>query len=93
MPDKKSKEKSIELDEMCLIVRVPKGALKLKVTATIQDEKGNEVKAKKLFGIDDILKMRQDFLDNVASGDDFDAPFEVTEEGFNYLNSSKECEK
>lgn len=92
MADKKAKGTLTELEEMCIILRIPKGTTKLKVTATIQDEKGNEIKAKRVFSIDDILQMRQDFLDNVEFGDGFDEQLFITEDGLEYLESLKDLE-
>ena len=79
-----SKNKNVELEEMGLIIRIPKNCKKFKIKATV-DIDGVETKVERKFKFEDIMTARQDFLDNVELGDDFDAKFQVTEEGLKWL--------
>lgn len=74
----------VELDEMGIIIRIPKNCKKFKIKATV-DIEGVDTKVTRKFSFEDIMTARQDFLDNVEFGDDFDAKFQVTEEGLRWL--------
>lgn len=86
--------KEIELEEMNIILRIPVEAASLTVKAVIiQDDK--PVKVKKKLNLKEIHDARQDFLDNVELGDDYNGKFVITEEGRRYLeeleNERKRC--
>lgn len=80
-----AKKKEIDLEEMNIILRVPKDAVTLTVNAAIMNSDDKPVKVKKRLTTQDVYKARQDFLDNVEDGDDYDARFVITEEGRRYL--------
>ena len=82
-------KKELELREMNIILRVPENAAALEVTAQFIDENGELVKVARKLSVQDIFKARQDFLDNVEDGDDYDAEYVVTDEGISYLKSLK----
>ena len=79
-----SKKKTVELEEIGIIIRIPKNCKKFKIKAIV-DIDGEETKVEQKFKFEDIMIARQDFLDNVEFGDDFDAKFQVTEEGLKWL--------
>ena len=86
----KSKTEILELDEMNVIIRIPKAAASVTVNAVIIDENDKAVKVSRKLSADDIRKARQDFLDNVVLGDDYDARFVLSEEGKKYLERLKD---
>lgn len=77
--------KTIELEEMNIFLRIPKEAVALEVTASLLDPDGKLMKVKTSLSVSDIRDRRQDFLDNVDLGDDYDARFVLTDEGRAYL--------
>ena len=77
--------KEIELEEMNIIVKVPKDALKVTIKVQGPGYDGEIIKAKKKLLKTDIDAARKDFLDNVEDGDDFNAKYVVTEKGKEYL--------
>ena len=77
--------KEIELEEMNIIVKVPKDALKVTIKVQVPGYDGEIIKAKKKLLKTDIDAARKDFLDNVEDGDDFNAKYVVTEKGMEYL--------
>lgn len=81
----KGKDKIVELQEVNIILRIPENAASLEVSASLVDVNGKLVKVKKKLSVQDIFKARQDFLDNVEDGDDYDARYVLTEEGKAYL--------
>lgn len=81
---KKKKQSKIELEEMNIILRIPKEAAALEVTALLV--RGEKVsKASKKLTLSDIQEMRQNFLDNLED-DDYDAKYVLTDEGRAYLD-------
>ena len=71
----------IQLEDMGVILRIPKEAIRLELTVKLLDEDGvlREVVAE--FSASDIREARQAFLDNVEMGDDYDAVWGLTEKG------------
>ena len=82
---KKAEPKTMELEEMNIFLRIPKDAVALEVTASLLAEDGKLMKVSKKLAVSDIRDQRQDFLDNVEDGDDYDARYVLTEEGREYL--------
>lgn len=79
------KETTIELEEMNIFLKIPKEAVALEVTASLLDTNGRVMKVKNSLSVSGIRDRRQDFLDNVVDGDDYDARYVLTEEGRKYL--------
>lgn len=74
----------IELDLINIILPIPKETVSMELTAKIMH--GNTIQAvSKQFTIGDIHDMRQDFLDNVEDGDEYNVRYVLTEEGERYL--------
>ena len=88
--ESKTDGKTIELEEMNIFLRIPKEAVALEVTASLLDEDGKVMKVSTKLSVSDIREKRQDFLDNVEDGDDYDARYVLTDEGMEYLQNLKE---
>ncbi len=82
---KKQKKTVVELDEMNIILKIPKEAVALEVTASLISEDGELQRVSKKLTVADIRDSRQAFLDNVDFGDDYDARFVLTDEGKEFL--------
>lgn len=77
-------EQSYELDEMNVILKVPKEAVEIEMTVKfVRDDQ--IVRASRTLDMGDIFEARRDFLDNVEDGDDYDARYCITEKGLKYL--------
>ena len=76
----------IELDLMNIITKIPKEAVEVRIDATIYHDGKLEIVHTGM-NMDEIREARQDFLDNVEAGDDYDAIYTLTEEGERYLDS------
>lgn len=83
--------KTIELEEINIILRIPKEAVALEVTAFLLDEDGELMKVSTKHTVSGIRDMRQAFLDNVEDGDDYDARYVITDDGLEYLKSLEEA--
>lgn len=82
----KNKREEIELDQINIILPIPKESVSMELTVKIMH--GNTIQAVgKQFTIGDIHDMRQDFLDNVEFGDDYNAEYVITEKGKEYLEA------
>ena len=91
MGKKKSKEpQEIKLEEINVIMKIPKDAAAIDVTARVINDNGKMIKVTKTLKSEDIRKMRQDFLNNVEDGDDYDVRYMITEKGREWL---KQLEK
>ena len=90
MSKKSATGKTIELEEMNIFLRIPKEAVALEVTASLLDPDGKLMKVKTSLSVSDIRDRRQDFLDNVEDGDDYDARYVLTDEGRAYLERLQE---
>ena len=78
---KKKKRRIMQNDKlMNIIIKIPKGTYKLKLDAEFVDDTVHG-KASMTVNKEDIEAYRQDFLDNVEDGDDFDGVFVITEKG------------
>ena len=75
----------IEPEETNVIMKIPKNSAKITIIAWIIDKDGELQKCSKTLMPDDIRAARQDFLDNVEGGDDYDARYVLTEKGREYL--------
>lgn len=81
----KKKKKFVDLEEMNVILRIPKDAVGLTIRVQLIGEDGELKKVERKLSVADIHTARTDFLDNVEFGDDYDAKFELTDEGREYL--------
>lgn len=85
-PKKKKKEPEyIELDEMNVIVQIPKCAADLVLEVQYFDSEGKTVKVKAHYDNEMIQEARKDFLDNVEDGDDYDVRYAITDYGREWL--------
>ena len=91
-PVEEMEPKEVELQEMNIILRIPENAVFLEVKASLMDENGELMNVMKKLPVQDIFKARQDFLQNVEDGDEYDARYVLTDEGREYLNSLLEAE-
>ena len=83
-------EKSIEVEEMNIILLIPKEVASITVNAVIIDADDKTLKVSRRLSVEDIRKARQDFLDNVEGGDDYDAHYVLSDEGMKYLEQLRE---
>lgn len=83
----------IQLEDMGVIIRIPKEAVRLKMTVLILDEDGNLQEVCAEFSASDIREARQAFLDNVELGDDYDTIWGLTEKGRRQLEEMKEAKE
>ena len=74
----------VDLD---VILKIPKEAVCLAITAQIFDEDGKLQEVETKLKVSEIMDARRDFLDNVEGGDEYDARYVVTEAGREYLKS------
>lgn len=78
----------IDLEEMNVIIRIPKNSKKLEIRITLDDNTDTKTKkVKKKFKRKEIQEARNAFLGNVEFGDDYDDTFVLTDEGMEYLKS------
>lgn len=82
--------REVELEEMNIIIKVPKDALKVTVKVQVPGYDGEVMKVKKKLLKTDLDKARKDFLDNVEGGDDYDAKFVITDKGAKFLEEIHE---
>ncbi len=83
----------MELEEMNIFLRIPKEAVALEVTASLLDGDGKIMKVSAQLSVSEIHDRRQDFLDNVEDGDNYDAKYVLTDEGRAYLEQLKNSEE
>lgn len=83
----------IQIEDMGVIIRIPKEAVRLEITVLILDEDGNLQKVCAEFSASDIREARQAFLDNVEFGDDYDAMWQLTEKGRRQLEEMKKAKE
>ena len=83
----------VQLEDMGVILRIPKEAIRLELTVTLLDEDGALRNVVAEFSASDIREARQAFLDNVEMGDDYDAMWRLTEKGRRELEFLKENEE
>ena len=82
---KKKRKTEMLLDEMNIILKIPKEAVAIEVTASLLSDAGELQRVSKKLTVTDIQSQRQAFLDNVDLGDEYDARFVLTPEGREYL--------
>lgn len=70
----------VDVDLMCVILRIPKNTAYLSITSKMFDSSGNPVELKSDVTKDMIDDARKDFLDYVGD-DEYDSLFVLTEEG------------
>lgn len=84
-----NKREEIWLDQINIILPIPKETVSMELTVKIMD--GDTIQTVGThFTISDIHDMRQDFLDNVEFGDDYNALYAITDEGKRYLEALNE---
>lgn len=82
-------DKEISYDDMInIILKIPKDTVALKIKAHIYRDGAIE-EAESSIGVDEVRQARQDFLDNVEAGDEYDAVYKLTEKGKAYLEELK----
>ena len=81
----KDLQKIMEVEEINVILRIPRSAASVTINAVLVDEDDNPVKLKHRLSAEDIRAARQAFLDNVEDGDDYDVRYVLTDEGRAYL--------
>ena len=82
--------KTMEVEEINVILRIPREAASVTIHAVMIDENDRSVKVSRKLSAEDIRTARQDFLDNVEYGDDYNARYVLTDEGRAYLDSLEE---
>ena len=75
----------MEVEEINVILRIPRDAASITIKAALIDENEKTVKLSRRLSAENIRLARQAFLDNVEDGDDYDARFVLTDEGRAYL--------
>lgn len=81
-------------DEINIILNIPANTAFLTVGATVIDESGKLVQYKEMTLMPEAIRQaRQDFLDNVPSGDDYNAEYALTEKGLELLGDETNDEK
>ena len=88
----KKKQKQVELQEKNIILRIPENAASLEISASLVDENGKLMNVRKQLTVQDIFKARQDFLENVEGGDEYDVKYVIIDEGREYLQELLEKE-
>lgn len=83
----------VQLEDMGVILRIPKEAVRLEMTVLILDEDSNLQEVCAEFSANDIREARQAFLDNVEFGDDYDAIWQLTEKGRRELEEMKKAKE
>ena len=80
---KKDYEKGdeIELDQINIILKIPKKTIALEIQPKILDDNGEVMTLSATLDPEDVRAARQDFLDNVDCGDDYDALYTLTDKG------------
>lgn len=87
------KRREIELEQMNVILKIPKDAVGLVLTAKLLDEDDNLMQTMRVLSFSDLRTARQDFLDNVEDGDEYDARYVLTDEGRAYLDALQKQEE
>lgn len=86
-----NKREEIELDPINIIMQIPKETVSMELTVKIM--RGDTIQTVgKQYTIADIHDMRQDFLDNVEFGDDYNASYVLTEKAQRYLEERENDE-
>ena len=72
---------------MGIIMKIPEKSESIRMEIDFVDASGVKRKCIAQFNKDNIDDMRQDFLDNVELGDDYDAVYTLTNKAKIYLNN------
>lgn len=83
------KPEDIELEEQHIFCRIPKNTLKMRIECTVIIG-GKEQKVHKELMLDEINKAREDFLENVEGGDDYNTYYELTDKGKELIERLKQ---
>lgn len=76
--------KATDIELYNIIMQIPRNACELTITAKIiEGDKVVEVQG--VYNVSEIFQARQDFLDNVDFGDDYNATYALTDKGMAYL--------
>ena len=70
-------KKTVEVQEMNILLRIPEDAVALEVTATTIGRNGKARRLRRTLSAKDIAKAREAFLENVEDGDDYDGGYVV----------------
>lgn len=74
---------------MHVILEIPDAAYHLDIVAkTINDDENTQIVTTRM-GLADIRQARQDFLDNVPAGDEYNAVWGITQKGLESLNGKQ----
>lgn len=76
----------VETETIGIIVRIPKNTARLQLAASFLDEDGTPQTLRRVMDVSDIRDARNDFIDNVEAGDDYDAVYVVTDKGLRWLD-------
>lgn len=83
----KEKDKEVvDLEQINIIVKIPKNTVFLEINPTVIDGKDILQKYTKEMDLGEVNKARKDFLDNVEDGDDYDGYYVITDKGREWLN-------
>lgn len=83
-----SEFEDIDIEDMPVIVQIPKDTSYLTIEAVVTNADGETMTLKCSMPPSQIHKARQDFLDNVKMGDEYDAIYTLTEEGKQWLEEN-----
>lgn len=84
-------EKDFDTEIIHIILEIPKETVRLKVDATLLDESGTPYDVFMTMNPSEIREARQDFLENVGLGDDYDGYFVLTDKGREMLENDSAC--
>lgn len=77
---------TIELEQINVIVKIPKNTMRMTLhCAVLPDDSDYLINVENRLDHDAIVQARQDFLDNVDGGDDYDGRFVITDKGREWL--------
>lgn len=84
MSKKKKKKQAVELEEMNVILRIPKDTMQVEIKCLVAGIDVDVQTVKKKLDVSDIIKARSDFIDNVGD-DDYDQQWVLTEKALKEL--------
>ena len=79
--EQKTNEQYVELDEYNIIMKVPIGTVWLEAKVRYAGDDGTLHEVLKRMNPHDLMEARQNFLENVEDGDDYDVRYTLTENG------------
>ena len=86
----KQEPKMIELDEMNIFLRIPRNTIFLDVNAKIMNDSMTIQEVHRDMPISEIIEARNNFLEYVEGGDDYDARYALTENGKEFMREMSE---